>query len=575
MDILGKYIKKYKWWFVASFVLIGTSAAAQLIQPNILATIITAIVQQDTSTITRLGVILIGLALLGFVAGILNTVIAARIAQRVGSELRGEIFEKVQEFSYSNIEKFSASNLVIRLVNDTQQVQNLIMIMLQSLTRIPVMFIGSFILAMTVLPQFWWIVILAIALVGLVVGAAFGKMGPRFGKIQMLIEKINAIAKENFIGMRVVKSFVQEDSEKAKFNTESDILTKETIQIGYIFSIMMPSFFLIMDTGIALVMILVGRSAEVDPSIIGNSVSFISYLVMVMMSLMIGGMMVSFSSRAFVSLGRIKEVMETVRDMDYVSESETIATGDVVFEDVSFAYAEDTPDTLKHISFSVKHGETLGIVGATGAGKTSLVQLMARIYDPSSGRVLIGNQDLKAVSEAVLRQDVALVLQRPTLFSGTIADTIRQGKKDASLEAMQRAADIAQASEFIAKEPKGFESEVYQRGANFSGGQKQRLSIARGLVGNPKVLILDDSTSALDAKSEKKVQEALKTDLPDTTKIIVSQKISSIIHANNILVLDDGELVAQGTQESLMKTSEIYQRIFESQKGKNLFASEE
>ncbi len=276
MKLISEYIKKYKWGFLASFLLVGVAVYAQLLQPKILSEILTAIVSEDTSTITRLGMLLIVIAIIGFIAGILNTFVAAKISQETGSDLRKRIFDKVQTFSYTNIERFEASNLVVRLVNDTQQVQSLIMIMLQSLTRMPIMFIGAFIMAMVVMPQLWWVILLAMVLVLLSVGIAFAKMGPRFGKMQVLIEKINAIAKENFMGMRVVKSFGQESSEIEKFNRESDDLTKEIIGVGYVFSFLMPIFFLIMDLGIALVVFLVGSQSEVNPEMLGQAVSFIS-----------------------------------------------------------------------------------------------------------------------------------------------------------------------------------------------------------------------------------------------------------------------------------------------------------
>lgn len=568
MSLLFEYIKKYKVSFLLSFVFISIAVIAQLKQPQIIAEIIGSIVEGDIDLITQQGILLIVIAGVGFVGGFVNTIIAAKIAQKTGSDLRRRVFDKVQTFSYSNIEKFQASNLVVRLVNDTQQAQTLIMIILQSLLRIPIMFVGSFILAMTVLPQLWWIVVLVMVLVIVSVGVAFSIMGPKFGRMQRLIEKINAIAKENFMGMRVVKSFVQEDAEITKFNEESDLLTKEIIGVGYVFSFLMPAFFLIMDGGVALIVLMAGFLAESDPSVIQSTIAFISYVVMIMMSLMIGGMMVSFSSRAFVSMARIKEVLDTEVDMHFVEDSKPITSGNIEFKDVSFIYHDVEETTLRNVSFTIEHGQTLGVVGATGSGKSTLGQLIARIFDPSSGSVLIDGIDLKEISQSSLRSEVSLVLQKPILFSGTIAENIRQGKKDATHEELRSAAAIAQALEFIENEPQGFESEVYQRGANFSGGQKQRISIARGLVNKPAVLILDDSTSALDAKSEKLVKEGLKAEMTNTTKVIVSQKISSIVHADKILVLHEGVLVDQGTHKELLERSDVYKEIYDTQKGK-------
>lgn len=567
MSLLFEYIKKYKGSFILSFTLISISVASQLIQPNIMSNIINAIVSQDTSMISTYGILMIGLAVLGFVVGIANTAIAAKVSQKVGYDLRERVFNKVQGFSFSNVESYSASNLVIRTVNDAQQAQSLIMIMLQQLSRIPILFTGSFVLAIIKVPQLWWVPIMVLVLVLIVMMGSFGMMGPKFGRIQRGVEKINNIAKENFSGMRVVKSFVQEESETNKFTEGSLGLTQDTIFVGIVFSFLMPTFYLIMDGTIAFVVYIMGDMAKMDPAIIGNAVSFISYLVMIMMSLLIGGMMMSFASRAFVSVGRIKEVLDTVNDMEYVSDSREVQSGSIKFSNVSYTYASDEEESVTDVSFEIEHGKTLGVIGATGSGKSTLAQLIARIYDPSSGEILIDELNIKSYEDSKFRSNVAIVLQRPVLFSGTIADNIRQGKQNASEDELIRAAKISQSYEFISKLEKGFNSEVYQRGTNFSGGQKQRISIARGVVSNPKVLILDDSTSALDAKSERKVQEALMEDMNDTTKVIVSQKISSIIHADTILVLDKGRLVAQGTHSELINSSEVYREIYATQMG--------
>lgn len=567
MSLLFEYIKKYKGSFILSFTLISISVASQLIQPNIMSNIINAIVSQDTSMISTYGILMICLAVLGFVVGIANTAIAAKVSQKVGYDLRERVFNKVQGFSFSNVESYSASNLVIRTVNDAQQAQSLIMIMLQQLSRIPILFTGSFVLAIIKVPQLWWVPIMVLVLVLIVMMVSFGMMGPKFGRIQRGVEKINNIAKENFSGMRVVKSFVQEESETNKFTEGSLGLTQDTIFVGIVFSFLMPTFYLIMDGTIAFVVYIMGDMAKMNPAIIGNAVSFISYLVMIMMSLLIGGMMMSFASRAFVSVGRIKEVLDTVNDMEYVSDSREVQSGSIKFSNVSYTYASDEEESVTNVSFEIEHGKTLGVIGATGSGKSTLAQLIARIYDPSSGEIMIDGLNIKSYEDSKFRSNVAIVLQRPILFSGTIADNIRQGKQNASEDELIRAAKISQSYEFISKLEKGFNSEVYQRGTNFSGGQKQRISIARGVVSNPKVLILDDSTSALDAKSERKVQEALMQDMNDTTKVIVSQKISSIIHADTILVLDKGRLVAQGTHSELINSSEVYREIYATQMG--------
>lgn len=567
MSLIFEYIKKYKMSFILSILLVMISVGSQLIQPTIMSNIINAIVSQDTSKIQTLGIGMIAFALIGFIVGITNTALAAKTSQKIGYEIRSKVFDKIQEFSFSNVETFSSGNLVVRTVNDSQQAQSLIMIMMQQLSRIPVLFIGSFVAAILKLPQLWYIPILVFLLVLMVMGISFGKMGPKFGRIQRGVEKINNIAKENFSGMRVVKSFVQEDNEINKFSNASDELTKDTIYVGIVFSFLMPTFYLIMDGSIAFIVYIMGSMAKVNPEIIGNAVSFISYIVMIMMSLLIGGMMLSFASRALVSVKRIQEILDTHNHMIEVSESNKITDGSIRFENVSYTYATDDNESLSDVSFEIEHGKTLGIIGATGSGKSTLAQLIARIYDPQAGTISIGGMPLKDISRHELRSSVSLVLQRPVLFSGTIADNLRQGKKDASLEDMVRATKIAQAYDFIQKLDNQFDSEVFQRGTNFSGGQKQRISIARGIIGNPKVLVLDDSTSALDAKSERLVQEGLRNQLDNTTKVIVSQKISSIVHADLILVLHEGKLVGEGNHKELLDSNEYYREIYATQMG--------
>lgn len=570
MKYFLKEIKPFRVWFVVSFLLVALSVVAQLMQPQIMQQLISAIVSGDTDNLTQSALVLVVIAVVGFIAGVINTLIASRVTQQVGANVRKSLFTKIQTFSFQDIEKFQSGNLVVRLVNDTQQAQSLLMMMMQALTRIPIMLVGSIILALITIPSYWWIIVLMIVFVLVTVMISFGIMGPKFGKIQHFIEKINTIAKENFMGMRVVKSFVQEDSEIEKITHVSEKLTKEIIGVGYVFALMMPTFFFVMHGGEALVLYLVSTHTMLDAALVGSAVSFISYMVLVMMALMIGGMMVSFSSRAFVSIRRIEEVMATEPTMLEGTTSERVTLGKVAFKNVTFTYPNAERPTLRNIDFEIEHGKTLGIIGRTGSGKTTLVQLIGRLFDPQEGEVLLQDVALNKYQAKVLHEGVSIVLQRPTLFSGTIGDVMRQGKRDADIDEMQWAAQVAQAYDFIMEYPDTFDAPVYQRGSNFSGGQKQRLSIARGVIKKPKVLVLDDSTSALDARSEKLVQEALRTQLPETTKIIVSQKISSIIHADMILVLERGKIVEKGTHEQLLETSSSYKEIFESQQGKEI-----
>lgn len=571
MALLLQKVKGHGRLVFVSFLMTCLMVISQLWQPKLLQKVMTAIMNEDNQELKNVGIILIIVAVVGLVAGILNTILAAKVSQEVASEIRADGFKKIQTFSFADIEKFSTSNLVVRLTNDVNQIQMIVMMTLQTILRIPILFIGSFILAMMTLPKLWWVIILLVVLVFVTVMSLFGLMGKHFTKIQGYIEKVNTIAKENLTGIRVVKSFVQEENETKKFTKVSDKLAKHTITVGNLFSIMIPTFMLISSLAIVVSIYFAADLAKTDIEVIGAIVSFMNYLMQIMMSIIIGGMMMMMASRGMVSLKRLNEVLETEPTLVYKKENtQPITTGEVVFDHVSFTYNGDDHPTLKDISFSTKAGESVGVVGATGAGKSTLAQMIARMYDPTEGNIYVGEANLKDVAKEDLRENVALVLQKAILFSGTIADNIRQGDKKANEEKMEKASRIAQAKEFIERQVDGFMSPVEERGANFSGGQKQRLSISRGVIGDPKVLVLDDSTSALDARSEKLVKEALANELDGTTTFIIAQKISSVVQADNILVLDEGRLVAQGTHKELLKTSEVYKEIYETQKAKEV-----
>ena len=540
---------------------------ATLWQPKLLQQVLEAIITEDSDEMRTIGISLISLALLGLAAGVTNTIFSAKVAQGVSADIREEAFRKIQTFSFGNIEQFSAGNLVVRLTNDITQIQNLVMISLQSLFRIPFLFIGAFILAMATMPQLWWIIVLLIVTVFLITALSFTRMGKHFMIIQKLIDKVNSIAKENLMGIRVVKSFVQEENQLNEFSKVSEDLTKHNIIVGTLFSVMIPSFMLAANLAVVGAIFFVSDLAKDDPTLIGGIASFMNYLMQIMMAIIIGGMMMMMTSRAAVSLKRIKEILDTEPDLTYLDVPEQELTGSVRFENVSFRYPGDDADTLKNITFSIEPGEMVGIVGATGAGKSTLAQLIPRLFDPTEGKVEVGGVDLRQVNEQSLRKTVSFVLQKAILFSGTIAQNLRQGNKNATEKDMENASSIAQAKEFIEKLADRYEAPVEERSSNFSGGQKQRLSITRGVIGQPKILILDDSTSALDARSEKLVREALDRELKDTTTIVIAQKIASVVKADRILVLDEGKLVGEGTHEELVANNQVYQEIFETQKG--------
>ena len=566
--MLFQKIKSYKWQALASLVMTGLMVASSLLQPRYLQEVLEALLTGDNEAIYSIGFWLILVALIGLVAGGINVVLAAYIAQGVSSDLREDAFRKIQTFSYANIEKFNAGNLVVRMTNDINQIQNVVMMTFQILFRLPILFIGSFILAVVTLPSLWWVLVLMVVLIVAMTGLMMGMMGPRFAKFQTLLERINAIAKENLRGVRVVKSFVREKDQFAIFTQVSDELLGENLYIGYAFSIVQPVMMMISYGAVFLSIWLVAGMVESDPSVVGSIASFVNYLSQIIFTIVMVGFLGNSVTRAMISLRRIREILDTEPAMTFNDVEDEELEGSLSFENVTFTYPNDEEPILKDVSFDIAAGEMVGVVGATGAGKSTLAQLIPRLFDPQQGSIKIGGKDIRTVSEGTLRKTVSIVLQRAILFSGTIADNLRQGKGDATVSEMERAARIAQASEFISRMDLAFESPVEERGTNFSGGQKQRMSIARGIVSNPKILIFDDSTSALDAKSERLVQEALNKDLKGTTTIIIAQKISSVVHADKILVLDQGRLIGQGKHADLVATNPVYREIYETQKGK-------
>ena len=567
MRNLMSHVRNYRIPVLGSVISLIIAAFCSLLQPWLLQDTLNCLMKNDAAGIKRYGIFLLLLAAIGVVCGILNIWFAAKTAQGVTSDVREQLYRKIQSFSFSNIEKFSVGTLIVRLINDMNQVTNIIMTTLMQVLRMPIILIGSFVMGIVTLPRYWWVQILLLLIVSLVLFFVFPSLDKLFSKYQVWFDECNTVARESMQGVRVVKSFNQQDQETEKFTASSNELNQLNIKIGYVFSILMPAFTLVVCIGTALIVYLVGKNIGLYPKDISAISSYVGYLSQMLSNLAFGGMMLAQYSRGLVSLKRIDEVIETEPDLKFNHEESNVdLKGSVEFDDVSFKYPGSSKETLSHVSFKVDPGETVGIVGKTGSGKSTLVSLLVRLYDPTSGTIRLGGCDLRDVNERKLRKMAALVQQKALLFSGTIADNLRQGDEDATEEDMERAIEISQAKEFIDKYPDRFEHVVEERSANFSGGQQQRLSIARGIIGKPKVLILDDSTSALDAKSEKKVQAGLEQKLGDATVFIIAEKIFSVMHADKILVMDDGKIKAMGTHEELLLTSPLYQEIYETQR---------
>lgn len=570
MEILKPHLKNYLGAIFGAVISIIVAAGASLLQPRILQFILDNLLKNDRQAMFKEGMLLIALAVIGVIAGILNVYFAARVAQGVTSDLRQQTYEKIQTFSLSNIEKFSASTLVVRLINDMNQVLNVVMTTFMQVLRMPIMIIGAFVMGIVTIPRFWWLQVAMFLAVLLVIGLTFPQLGKMFDCYQKKLDRSNTIAKEAMQGIRVIKSFNQQTNEEKRFGEVADDMNDLNIKIGYVFSCLLPAFFLVCNVGITAVVYLVGINVENNPGELAAITSYIGYLMQMLFTLAFGGMTMAMYARGFVSLGRIKEVLDTKPDLTFDPKApEVELDGAVEFDNVSFAYPGAEHETLKNISFKVAPGELIGVIGATGSGKSTLAQLMTRLYDPTSGVVKVGGVDLREVNEASLRKAVSLVLQKALLFSGKISDNLRQGDRNATTKDFRWAAKISQAAEFVERYDDQYEHQVEERSANFSGGQKQRLSITRGIVGKPKVLILDDSTSALDAKSEKRVKEALEKELTQTTTFVIAEKIFSVMDADKIMVLDQGQLIALGSHQELLATSQVYREIYETQRAKD------
>ena len=558
----------YRRHAVTAIVMIAIVVSGSLLQPRYLNTVLGAVLEDKQDKVYSTGLLLLMIASAGLIAGIINIALASKISQEVSADIRERVFRTIQKFSYADVEELGAGNLVVRVTNDVSQIQHLVMAIFQVILRVPILLLGSFILAIVTIPQLWWLVLGMVPLIIAVVVMIITMVSPQFNRFQTLIDKMNTIVKEQLYGILVVKSFVQEKNQNKKFEKISDELVKINIFVGNWFAFMEPAMTLIVFFAMYIAIYVVSDLAKTDPIVVGKIAVFLAYAMQMMFSIIMLGSMGMQISRSVVSIGRIQELLNRGEPkITFGNESAACLEGRIDFEHVSFTYPQDDKETLSDVSFLVDAGQVVGIVGTTGSGKSTLAQLLPRLFDPDSGQIKIGGRDIKDFNQETLRQLVSIVLQQVILFSGTIADNLRQGFSAADQRMMEYAAGIAQANEFINQLSDNYESLVEERGSNFSGGQKQRLSLARGIIGQSKILILDDSTSALDAKSERLVQEALEHKLKGTT-IIIAQKISSVVHADKILVLDRGRLVGQGTHGELMESNAVYGKIYASQKGK-------
>lgn len=542
-----------------------------LMLPTMLSNIIDiGITNGDTTYVWMTGAKMIGFAVIGLIGGVGCSIFSTIAAVNLGQNLRDGLFATIQSLSFLELDHFKTSSLITRLTNDITQIQTMVMMGLRILVRAPLLCIGGILMAYRLSSDLSGIFVITIPVILIFVAIIMSRSFPLFKSMQEKIDKVNNVMRENLLGVRVIKAFTIEHKQKDRFNEANDDLMNQSIRAQKLMIILNPVVMLLVNFSIVAVLWYGGFLVQAGVLETGKIMAFINYLTQIMMSLMMVIMISMNFSRAKASADRINEVLMTESSIQDSKSPEVIDQYDIEFKDVSFKYHDHSEEVLTDLSFKIKQGDRVGIIGGTGAGKSSLVQLIPRLYDVSSGEVLIGGRNVKEVSLHELRDKIGVVLQESILFSGTIESNIKFGYHDATDEELDQAARDAQAMEFIQLKESGYQTEVEQRGKNLSGGQKQRVSIARTLIRKPKILILDDSSSALDMATERQLQEAIKDQMTGSTVIMIAQRISAVMDADQIIVLDQGHISGIGTHEELLKTNEIYRSIAISQLGEEV-----
>lgn len=573
---LSIYLKPYWKLAVIAPSLMALEVAMDLMQPRLLETIVDlGIAKLDMEVVFQTGLWMVIVALIGAIGGIGNNVTSVMVSQSYGADLRSALFRKVQSLSFGNLDTLETGQLVTRLTNDVNQISGMVMMLLRMLVRAPLTMLGSLVLAVLTSPKLALLLVVLMPILVLIMWVVMRQAYPLFSGVQKRLDRVNTIIQEYLSGVRVVKAFVRANHEENRFNVANDDLRDQTIRALNLMAVLMPLMMIVMNVGVVCAIWFGGVQVTVGELQAGELIAFINYLTRALFSVTMVAMMLAQFSRAQASADRVLEVLDSEPEVQDKPGAQAIPQprGLVSFENVTFSYNGDEHAVLHNISFQARPGKTVAILGATGSGKSTLVHLIPRFYDVKKGRITLDGVDIRDLPQSDLRRSIGIALQDVVLFSGSIRDNIRYGRPDATDEEVIAAAKAAQAHDFIISFPDGYDTQLGQRGVNLSGGQKQRISIARALLVKPAVLILDDSTSAVDAETETKIQAALEEIMRDRTCFVIAQRISTVLNADKILVLDEGKLAAEGTHSELMTTSPIYQEIFASQLGGGISAA--
>lgn len=569
MKKLLKYLKPYLFTALLAPLCMLIEVGSELAMPRIMSSIVDiGIATNNTSFIITRGIIMVLAAILGILGGIGCTIFASKTAINFGTDIRNALIEKIQGFSFVNLDRFHTSSLVTRLTNDITQIQQIILTLLRALVRSPFMFLGGMVMVFSINAKLTIILIIAVIILAFAIILIIKHTFPLFKSVQEKVDNVNTVMRETLSGIRVIKAFVRENEEKEKFKERNSELKDTTIQAFRTMTLMVPIMMFTMNMVTIIVLWNGGKMLSSGTMATGDLMAYITYLTQILMSFMMAGMQFMIISRGAASAQRINEVLDCEYDIvDCEKPKENVITnGKIEFNNVSFAYpGSKGDDVLENITVTINAGETVGILGETGSGKSTLVNLIPRLYDATKGSIKIDGIDVREIKLEYLRKSIGIVLQKALLFSGTIRENILWGKENATDDEILKAATNAQAYEYISKMENGFDTHLEQMGVNLSGGQKQRLSIARTLIKNPKILILDDSTSALDTGTESKIQKALKEEYKDATKIIIAQKVTSVMQADKIIILESGQIADIGSHDQLIKTSEVYKEIYNTQ----------